>query len=116
MHLRGLTVLLGIGIAYEKIMLNFNNTLTSKIISLAVAVSFLLADISYAGVYQQDSLRVPVGEGETYNRKKRAGGREGEARPSVSAPAAVNPQVSLSSSKHYPQQPCALPTEFFGGC
>ena len=49
-------------------MLNFNNTLTSKIISLTIAVLFLLAGIGYAGVSQEGALRVPVGEGATYKR------------------------------------------------
>ena len=49
-------------------MLNFNNTLTSKIIVLIAAVSFLMTDISYAGAYQQGSLRVPVGKKSTYDR------------------------------------------------
>lgn len=57
-------------------MLNVNNTITSKIIALIVAVSFLLTDISYAGAYQQGSLRVPMGEKSTY-------GRIGEAQSPV---------------------------------
>lgn len=63
-------------------MLNFNNNLTSKIISLITAVSFLLADISYAGICQQDSLRVPVGGKRTYYRviKTALGGQE-KAKP-----------------------------------
>src|SRR3989338_2910157 len=64
LYISGLTGLLEV--AYKKTMSNFNNTPTSKIISLAIAVSFLMADISYAEAYQQGSLRVPVGEGYTY--------------------------------------------------
>lgn len=54
------------------IMSNFNNTLASKIISLIIAVSFLLADISYAGAYQEGVLRVPVGQKGTNNRVEEA--------------------------------------------
>ncbi len=49
-------------------MLNFNNNLTSKIISLAIAVSFFMADISYAGASSQGGLRVPMGAERTYKR------------------------------------------------
>ena len=66
---------------YENIMLNFNllngathlvprtikivrgtkhNAWHRKIISLIIAVSFLMADISYVGASSQGSLRVPV--------------------------------------------------------
>ena len=65
----------------SKIMLNFNKILTSKIISLIIAVSFLMADISYAGTYQQGVLRVPVGQGHTYSRMGRAAGKKEEAQP-----------------------------------
>lgn len=51
-------------------MLNFNNTITSKIIALIIAVLFFLADVSYAGAYQQGGLRVPVGRERTYDRVK----------------------------------------------
>ena len=52
-------------------MLNFNNTLTSKIISLTIAVSFLMTDISYVGAYQQGSLRVPMRDGRTLERVRK---------------------------------------------
>src|SRR3989338_6390796 len=57
-------------------MLNFNNTLISKIISLIIAVSFLLADISYAGASQQGVLRVPMGRESTYGRIRNVSGRK----------------------------------------
>src|SRR3989338_2414367 len=71
------------GITYENIMLNFNNVLTSKIISLAIAVSFLMTDISYVGAYQQGSLRVPMGEKRTLERVGKEMRRQSGAQPSV---------------------------------
>src|SRR3989338_7251963 len=74
-----------LGIAYENIMLNFNNTLTSKIISLIIAVSFFMTDISYAGAYQQGFLRVPMGRRVTYDRMGRVAEEKGDA-PAATAP------------------------------
>ena len=63
-------------------MINFNNTLTSKIISLIIAVSFLMTDISYAGASSQGSLRVPVGQRVTrYRMEKAMEGQQKGAKP-----------------------------------
>lgn len=77
-------------------MMNFNKVLTSKIISLILAVSFLMAGISYAGEYQQDSLRVPIGN---YDRVRNVMEEQGEPGlpatdvPSASAAAGAAPLV-----------------------
>ncbi len=74
-------------------MTNFNNTLTSKIISLAIAVLFLLTDFSYAGAYSQGSLRVPIGQGGTYNRVGKVMREQTVAQPPVST-VALEPEMS----------------------
>lgn len=67
-------------------MLNFNNTLTSKIISLIIAVSFLMTDISYAGAFQEGLLRVPVGEKRTSNRMEELIRKQAAVQLAVSPP------------------------------
>src|SRR3989338_7214681 len=103
-----LLCLMLLGIAYEKIMLNFTNTLTSKIISLAIAVSFILADISYAGAYQQGSLRVPMGEKRTLERvgkemKRQSGAQKPAAAldaTAASPAASVDEEIKAAIIKH----------------
>lgn len=86
-------------------MLSFNSTLTSKIISLVVAVSFLLIDFSYAGAYQQDFLRVPMAEEHTYNRVK-------EIEETQSSPAAPGTQEKGTDvGAHKKEEKPALPTK-----